>query len=450
MRGTDTEQKGIPGSLDASNATTRLTCSWLIVARIAWITCVVLILVILFASIPVYIAQLETICSGTGCAYRQLSLEQATALKAGGFSLSSYAAYNVVLDITSAIVFLSVSVVIFWRKWDDWMALLFTLSLVLCGTVFITETVAASHSVWSIPSLFLNELTFVSLYLIASLFPNGRFVPRWTHWLILGYVGIEFWRIFILLSDTSPDLNRYPLPILLFWLVVTLSLGIAQVHRYRRVSNPIQRQQTKWIVFSLLLSIVVGFGLEFPTLILPSLKILYGVFATTLTTIVVLLIPLSVGFAILRYRLWDIDVIINRTLVYGTLTVLLALVYFGLIFGLQYVLRGIISQNNDIAIVVSTLAIAALFQPLRHRIQAIIDRRFYRRKYDAAQIMEAFSATLRNELDLTQLREHLISVVQDTMQPAHATLWLRPPTNHRVTWSSTSTIPAEDETRSEN
>ena len=119
---------------------------------------------------------------------------------------------------------------------------------------------------------------------------------------------------------------------------------------------------------------------------------------------------------------------INKTLVYGYTDNLAG---SGLLLAsslsLQYLLRGIISQNNDVAIVVSTLAIAALFQPLRHRIQIIIDRRFYRRKYDAAKIVEAFSATLRNEVDLNQLREHLISVVQDTMQPSHVSLWLREP-----------------------
>jgi hypothetical protein len=146
--------------------------------------------------------------------------------------------------------------------------------------------------------------------------------------------------------------------------------------------------------------------------------------------LLLLLIPISIAFAILRSRLWDIDIIINRTLVYGLLTGILILVYFGLIFALQYLLRGLINQTSDIAIVVSTLAIAALFQPLRHRIQWVIDRRFYRRKYDTAKTLEAFSATMRNEVDLNQLREQLLVVVQETMQPAHVSLWLRSPQRH--------------------
>jgi len=141
--------------------------------------------------------------------------------------------------------------------------------------------------------------------------------------------------------------------------------------------------------------------------------------------IVTFLIPLSIGFSILRYRLYDIDFLINRTLVYAILTALLAIIYFSLVFGLQYLLHGLTKESNDIVIVASTLAIAALFQPLRRRIQKLIDRRFYRQKYDAVRTLEAFSATLRNEVELDQLREHLISVVQETMQPAHVSLWIR-------------------------
>src|SRR5207244_12914502 len=125
-----------------------------------------------------------------------------------------------------------------------------------------------------------------------------------------------------------------------------------------------------------------------------------------------------------RDVLWDIDILIILALVYGRLTAILAVVYIGLIITLRFLLRGLISQTSDIAIVASALAIAALFNPLRRRIQAFIDRRFFRRKYDAARTLEAFSVTLRNEVDLSQLREQLVAVVKETMQPTHISLWL--------------------------
>ncbi len=145
-----------------------------------------------------------------------------------------------------------------------------------------------------------------------------------------------------------------------------------------------------------------------------------------------LAIPISIGVSILRYRLWDIDLVVNRTLVYGILTGMLASCYFILVIALQFIVNALTGQisQSPVVIVASTLAIIVLFQPLRYRIQVIIGRRFNRRKYDAARTIEAFSATLRDEIDLNQLRKNLINVVQETMQPTHVSLWLRSPQQH--------------------
>jgi len=228
-----------------------------------------------------------------------------------------------------------------------------------------------------------------------------------------------------------------------------LAVGIiAQVYRYLRHSTPVQRQQTKWLIFGIVIVVLVVGTYVLAINTLPvlhqagSASLLVGLLSRTINHLALILIPLTLTLSILRYRLWDIDTLINRTLVYGTLTGALGLVYFGCVIALQFLLRGF-TGGSDLAIVGSTLAIAALFQPLRRRIQQVIDRRFYRSKYDAARTLEAFSATLREEVDIAQLRERLLDVVQETMQPAHVSLWLRKPENQRK--ETTRVLPKIDE-----
>jgi hypothetical protein len=189
------------------------------------------------------------------------------------------------------------------------------------------------------------------------------------------------------------------------------------VVRFRR-SQGGERQQMKWFVYAV--ALLLTFPLEG---FLPDIvdNVLFG--------LTLIALPTAIGIAVLRYRLYDIDLVINRTLVYGPLTAMLILFYLGGVVSMQYTFRALTGQESQLAIVASTLAIAALFNPLRRRVQAFVDRRFYRRKYDARKTLEAFSAKLRDETDLDALNAELVGVVRETMQPAHVSLWLRPETS---------------------
>jgi hypothetical protein len=208
-------------------------------------------------------------------------------------------------------------------------------------------------------------------------------------------------------------------------LAVAVAGGISLVLRFRRARG-VERQQIKWFALSgVVFCAVFAAG--------PFLWALPQSPATAWIWPVLFLagastVPVAVGIAILRYRLYDIDLIINRTLVYGSMTATLALVYVGSVVGLQAALRGLTGQESTLAVVASTLVIAALFTPLRRRVQAFVDRRFYRRKYDAAKTLAAFNARLRDETDLDALSDDLAGVARSTVQPAHVSLWLRPDT----------------------
>jgi hypothetical protein len=274
------------------------------------------------------------------------------------------------------------------------------------------------------------------LVFLPLLFPDGH--PPSPRWRPVGWLGglsivlavvsstIVLWPErgpALVTGDESPS---HVLDVVLLFAAVPMlfvaGLGavISLLVRFRRAREE-ERQQIKWFASAAALTLIwiIVFGQS-------TLRGLPEAMVALSSLLVIPSIPIATGVAILRYRLYDIDVIINRTLVYGSLTVILVGLYFGGIVVLQRVFVLLTGERSTLAVVTSTLLIAALFNPLRRRIQGFIDRRFYRRKYDAAKTLEAFSAKLRDETDLDALSGDLVGVVRETMQPAHVSLWLRP------------------------
>jgi hypothetical protein len=282
------------------------------------------------------------------------------------------------------------------------------------------------------PILLLMNFWAVSVAALCTavvLFPSGSPPSRWW-WAFLAVVWgsgvLEYFKAF----PTSPGFAFLPERLDALAgptnVVFQFCLGVqflALLASWRR-SGPVERLQLKWVVYGVTLAAATALAVEVVFANLVPVLYLPGTFVLSLA---VVLIPAGMGVAMLRYRLYDIDLVINRTIVYGALTASLVLLYVGGVVGLQYVFRLVAGGGSQLAVVASTLLIAALFNPLRRRIQAFIDRRFYRRKYDARKTLEAFGGTLRDETDLDVLGGDLVSVVRDTMQPEHVSLWLRRP-----------------------
>ena len=409
---------------------TRLHGRWLLIARVGWIVLTLFLLTLNVVMIPRYDAALQAHCQpGPQCFAIQLTPYDRQLLHQLGLSFGFVAAYQVMLDAVSVLVCCALGALLFWRKSADRMALFCAFMLVLFGgagfTAILQDTLPPLSPAWIAVIGTLDVLGQSSFVIFFLLFPSGRFVPRWTRW--IAPCVVLYWTLSIVLFANNRSGSFWST--LVFAALLLCAVG-TQVYRYRRVSTPRERQQTKWVVFGLSTGII-GFLLVIGPVqallspsTLPQSNVITTFVVDTIIYGLLLLIPISIAVAILRSRLWDIDTIINKALVYGLLTALLAAVYVGLVLGLQALLGGLLHQTSAIALVVSTLVIYAVFQPLRHRIQALIDRRFYRRKYDAARTLAAFSATLRNEVDLATLSEHLVAVVQETMQPSHISLWL--------------------------
>jgi len=285
---------------------------------------------------------------------------------------------------------------------------------------------------------------FLMLTFLLLLFPDGHLPsPRWQFlaWLIVFLLAV--YSVTFLLSpypyansaiDPRLAAVRNPIgigrandlfdqlggttPLLLYPIIIAC---IGSVFLRFRLARGVERLQLKWFTYGMTLSILM------------LILIIILVFTTangapdSLFYLALVCIPISAGIAMLRYRLYDIDVLINRTLVYGLLSATLLTVYLLLVYGGQYLLASFFGPNNPVVLVASTLIVAALFQPLRRRVQQMVDRRFYRSKYNATQVVARFSETLRQEVNLDQLCSQLLTIVEETVQPTHISLWLRPP-----------------------
>ena len=374
-------------------------------------------------------------------------------LRQGGSRSTLYLAGEALISLAAPVVFAIVAALIVSRQPRNtigWVLMVPVGLYVVGGPIeSYIERLAPSSPEPTVPLLLMlwfNSwnwllLIFPLLY-IPLLFPNGR--PPTPRWRWVSVAAIAWATLFVLLATLSQQIHTNTTPDILFdnpigvlgedtvqrlvgvWIVGLLALAVACAValfvRYRR-ANETEREQIKWLLYACAVFLVVYVGGVLRSVGTASLggyiwEVLFGLSVITL--------PAAIGIAVLKYRLYDIDLLINRTLVYASLTAMLALVYVGGVTGLQAALRALTGQESTLAIVASTLAIAALFNPLRRRVQGFVDRRFYRRKYDAAKTLAAFSSRLRDETDLKALGADLVGVARVTVQPEYVSLWLRP------------------------
>jgi hypothetical protein len=347
------------------------------------------------------------------CNSYQLDVASARILAQHGITLSEFAVMSTAVLALCWAVWTGLAALIIWRRPDDRGAVLAAYGLVVGIGGFVFGFTPGYE--------YLSQLVgFPVLLLTGLLFPDGRFIPSWTRRLAMVM-------LLLIVATSLPS----PLPTLLSAIPLLASPVIAiwaQVYRYRRVSSWEQRQQSKWAFMGILAGLLGFLVLAIPFIVTPQIvgygSIYDGIVNVSGTAVVTSGIPIGIAIAILKSRLWDIDRVINRALVYGSLTVTLAALYIGSVLALEPLFQLLGAGGSNLAIAISTLIAAALFSPLRRYIQIGIDRRFYRRKYDATRTLADFTARVRDEVELAQVSRDVTDIVKEVLQPAHVSLWL--------------------------
>ncbi len=409
----------------ASVLDTRLRDHWLVIARLSWFVILGLVVSIVIASIPTYFAYLHILTAHPNPRSQQLTQDGIRALHALGLSVDSYAIYNIILNAFFVLGFLLVGWVIFWHKADDRLAFFTSVALLTFPIGFVSTQTTTLPWPWVWLVQVVAFLSGCSLSLFFYVFPGGRFAPPWTRWLMLGWIIYEGAERFFPSSPANPFV-RFPALYNGLFLGLLGSLVAVQVYRYRRVSTPFQRQQTKWVVFGSAVAILGLIGVVLLADVFFPAFFQSGTLANLLASAVLLLsllgIPVSIGIAILRSRLWDIDAIINRSLVYAGLSLGIVGMYVLVVVALGALFQA---PGNPVVSLVATGLIAVLFQPLRLRLQHGVNRLMYGERDDPSTFLLRFGRQLEATLAPEAVLPTIVQTVAQALKLPHVAILLK-------------------------
>jgi signal transduction histidine kinase len=428
-------------------ADTQLRGYPLMLARTAWVVIAVAALALWAVTIPPGYAQFLTVCTQAVCRNQQATPELVRALHSAGLSLQFYALYLMTLAAVVVLIFCALGAIIAWRRSRDWMALLVSLTLVIIGTATFTDyqKLAAAYPLTQVPGDLLQFLLSTLPFLVGYLFPNGRFVPRWTRWLallVLLFVGgSTIFPTSLFNSDTWPG------PLGLVAQIVVLGTNFfTQIYRYLRVSTPVQRQQTKWVVFGITALIIYFIALTIFGTLDPALtqaNSLGVLFAEASFVLALIIVPLTIAFSILRYRLWDINLLINRTLVYSLLTAFVIGMYV-LVVG--YLGAAFRTNGNLLISLIATGFVAVLFQPLRGLLQRGVNRLLYGLRDEPYVVLAGLGQRLKTTLDSDAVLSTIVATVREALKLSYAAIEVQEGTDFAQAATS-GTPPAKEALR---
>jgi hypothetical protein len=420
-----------------SDSYTRLRGRRLPITRVAWLAVVSATVALYVVSIPVQAQMLSMPCTDN-CQNGQINAAQMQELSRLGLSLNFYVGYFTGLQAVFGFVFLVIGALIFWRKSDDWMALLVSLMLVIFGLATVNSTpglAALAYPSFTFPGLVLQFLGAALLVFFFFLFPDGRFVPRWMRWLVPFILIRNGVNVFLPYSELGSGVSG---TVLLF---IELALVLySQIYRYRRVSGPVQRQQTKWVVYGLTIWVIglLGVTLFFNFVSQTGPSVIASLVVATLGYMTFMAIPVSLLIAILRYRLYDIEILINRTLVYVPLTSILAGTFAASITLSQNIFVAVTGEKSDTATVLTTLLVVAAFEPLKTGLQHVVDKRF-KEVRDPNKELHAFGDQVRavvQVLPVEQLAQRLADTATRAFNDQGGAVILGDGVNPRMAYAS--------------